>query len=60
MVLGTFSTVTPTIRFDTSGTELTDVLPDHTVLTTRPYDLLVLRPDEFEPPTGPVLIRDYF
>jgi hypothetical protein len=25
-----------------------------------PYDLLVLRPEAFGPPTGPVLIRDYF
>lgn len=59
-MLGTFSSVTPTIRFDTSGTELTDVLPEHTVLATRPYDLLVLRPEAFAPPTGPVLVRDYF
>lgn len=59
-MFGTFSSVTPTIRFDTSGTELTDVLPEHAVTATRPYDLLVLDPDRFTPPAGPVLIRDYF
>ena len=59
-MFGTFSSVTPTVRFDTSGTELTDVLPEHRVLESRPYDLLVLDPDRFEAPTGPVLIRDYF
>ncbi|WP_286929096.1 MULTISPECIES: GNAT family N-acetyltransferase [Aeromicrobium] len=59
-MFGTFSSVTPTIRFDTSGTELTDVLPEHRVREHRPYDLLVLQPEAFEPPSGPVLIRDYF
>lgn len=59
-MFGTFSSVTPAIRFDTSGTELTDVLAEHRVLQSRPYDVLVLRPGAFEPPTGPVLIRDYF
>lgn len=59
-MFGTFSTVAPTIRFDTSGDELTSVLPESTVRQHRPYDLLVLRPEEFGPPAGPVLIRDYF
>ncbi|MET1132745.1 MAG: GNAT family N-acetyltransferase [Aeromicrobium sp.] len=59
-MFGTFSTVAPTTRFDTSGTELTSVLPEHRVRDHRPYDLLVLRPEDFEPPAGPVLIRDYF
>ncbi|SKB09309.1 GNAT family N-acetyltransferase [Aeromicrobium choanae] len=59
-MFGTFSTVAPTVRFDTSGTELTSVLPEHRVLENRPYDLLVLESEAFEPPTGPVLIRDYF
>jgi len=59
-MFGTFSSVTPTVRFDTSGTELTDVLPEHRVRDHRPYDLLVLQPDAFEEPAGPVLIRDYF
>jgi len=59
-MFGTFSSVTPTVRFDTSGTELTSVLPDHRVRDHRPYDLLVLQPDAFEPPSGQVLIRDYF
>jgi len=59
-MLGTFSTVTPAIRFDTSGTELTSVLTEHHVREHRPYDLLVLDPEAFRPPAGPVLIRDYF
>lgn len=59
-MFGTFSSVTPTIRFDTSGTELTDVLPERRLREHRPYDLLVLQPDVFEAPTGTVLIRDYF
>ncbi|MTB89241.1 GNAT family N-acetyltransferase [Aeromicrobium senzhongii] len=59
-MFGTFSSMTPTVRFDTSGTELTSVLPDHRVREHHPYDLLVLRPGEFEPPTGTVLVRDYF
>lgn len=59
-MFGTFSSVAPSIRFDTSGTELTDVLPDHRVRTRRPYDLHVLQPSVFEAPAGPVLIRDYF
>jgi len=59
-MFGTFSTVAPTVRLDTSGTELTSALPEHRVRDHRPYDLLVLRPGDFEPPAGPVLIRDYF
>lgn len=59
-MFGTFSSVTPTVRFDTSGTELTDALPVHRFRERRPYDLLVLQPDAFTFPTGPVLIRDYF
>ncbi|WP_269306209.1 GNAT family N-acetyltransferase [Aeromicrobium sp. HA] len=59
-MLGTFSTVVPAVRFDTSGTELTDVLTEHRVLEHRPYDLAVLQPGFFEAPTAPVIIRDYF
>lgn len=59
-MFGTFSSVTATVRFDTSGTELTDVLPEHRVRDHRPYDLLVLQPEAFEAPAGPVLVRDYF
>lgn len=58
-MFGTFSTVAPTVSFDTSGDELTSVLAEFALRHHRPYDLLVLDP-EFAAPPGPVLIRDYF